>query len=144
MAYTATGLVSLTKGALVARLKADAGVAALVGARVFDIAPQDNRSPKVIYPFIYLGPVGVRRGPTAPCNDLVLDARFRLFVASSLSHRDQAWDVVEAAIEALAEYRADLGAGKAMSSLELADAGDVVNPVEPVEAFADFTTRLQK
>lgn len=145
MNYTATGLVSLCKRALIDALKADASVYAFVNGRVFDFVPQDSRGNiRAEFPYVYCGPAGARQPDSGPCSTLALDVRFRLFCTSSLTHREQAWDLAEAVIAALQDQKYDLGTGRTMSSLMLTDAGDILDQPDPVQVFADFTTRLQK
>lgn len=141
MAYTATGVVAIVKRAVLDAVRADAAVAAIAADRIYDITPASE--PVGGVPYVYLGPLGLNRAAQNPCASFHADARFRLFAASGLNHREQAWDLAQAIIAALDGQRLALSDGHKISAIEFANAGDVVDPIEPILVFADFTARLQ-
>ncbi|MCW2315312.1 hypothetical protein M2322_000846 [Rhodoblastus acidophilus] len=143
MASYAAALVA----AIRAKLKADAGVASLVKARVYDEVPRDARgnvSTDIALPYVSIGPVG--GSPYREDDAKGWTVRIRLYAASTDFGRAEAWGVIAAvtsALDGLGPAGLDLGADFTLCAplLETAS-GDVINPLAPKEAFADFETTI--
>lgn len=131
------------KRALLDALMADASVAALVGKRVYDVPPRDNRGlPADIgagAPYIYLGPVGAARD--AACDPL-WRVTARLYAVSFAAHREEAWAIAGASVAALDMASIAFAGGMHTPELWITQAGDVVDPVSPALVFVDVTTSL--
>lgn len=134
---------SAYKAALLDALMADTDVAAIVGKRVFDVPPRDNRGlPSDIAngaPYIYLGPVGMQRD--AACEPLWRSTT-RLYAVSFAPHREEAWALAGAIAAALDGAELDMAQGGHTPALWVQQGGDVVDPVMPVLVFVDVTTDL--
>lgn len=130
------------KTAVIDALKADAGVAALVDVRVYDLPPRDPRgtASDTKPPYIYCGPLNWRSEHTACA--FVGTARLRLYFVSTDFGRDQAWRVHDAVILALAWKEFSLSGGHLMTGLRPVLGGDVTAPTAPKETFIDFETIL--
>lgn len=127
--------------ALVARLKDDGRVKALVGARVFDEVPGDD-NPRT--PYIYVGPATGRRIEMGSCGRS-RETRVRIFAVSTKFGRADVWAVIDAIFRAL-DNADDLVLAAPYStsgdSLRFIQDGDVFEPPTPKSAFIDFTTTL--
>ncbi len=133
--------VEALQAAWIARLKANDAVRALVGNRVFDEVPGDKDRPKP--PYIYPGPVSRRRYEGGGC----VDARtvtFRIFVVSTEFGRYEAWAVIDAISAALNNRELAVAApwSTAGDTVKAIQDGDVVQPLDPKSAFADFSVTL--
>lgn len=130
------------KVALVEALKADAGVVALVGARVYDVPPRDRRDLASDIAdggaYLYLGPANAVRD-AAGCGDL-WRATVRIYSVSFALGRDEAWDVIAAAQAALEGAQLAMTTGGHTPRLWVTQGGDVVDPVLPAMAYLDVTT----
>lgn len=135
-------MVGALQAAVIAKLKADAGVKALVGARIYDEVPSDKDRPAP--PYLYLGPVNLRRPAEIGSCSTVRAATFRLFGVSTEFGRLETWAVIEAAIGALDNSELQLAAPYSALGdvVKLITAGDVVAPTSPKSTFADFTVDL--
>jgi hypothetical protein len=94
--------VNAFKAALIAALQADAAVAAILGGRIYDEAPRDKRSDSadlVASPWAYLGPIAGNR-VESDCGPGWL-LRIRIYAASTDFGRDQAWDAMNAMLDAV-------------------------------------------
>lgn len=128
---------------IVAALKEADGVRALVGERVYDEVPSDRDKPET--PYVYLGPINRRGIEGASCIDAAA-VTFRIFVVSTDFGRVEAWSVVEQIQGALKNKELKLTgpwstAGDLVRALQ---DGDVIAPLDPKSAFADFTTTLTR
>lgn len=130
------------KIALVEALKADAAVSAIVGAKVYDEVPRDQRGDPsdTAAPFIYLGPLGWRRlelglGPG-------YDVALRLYAVSTYFGREQVWALHEAMRAALDLKALALAGGHLMTPFRAMAGGDVISPLAPKECFLDLRTEL--
>jgi hypothetical protein len=135
-------MVGALQAAVIEKLKKDAGVKALVNARIYDEVPSDKDRPTT--PYLYLGPVALRRpAETGPCSK-VREAKFRMFAVSTEFGRLEAWAVIDAASDALDNSELQLTAPYSTlgDDVKLINAGDVVAPVTPKSTFADFTVDL--
>lgn len=133
--------VEALQSAWIARLKADDAIRALVGARVFDQVPGDKDRPKA--PYIYPGPVSRRRYEGGGCVD-AKTVTFRVFVVSTDFGRYEAWAVIEAIAGALNNKELAVVApwSTAGDTVKAIQDGDVVQPLDPKSAFADFSITL--
>lgn len=123
--------------AVVALLKADTDVAALVADRVFDEVPAD-RLPGTP-PYIEIGPINRTRIEGCGKSWLI---RMRLFATSTEFGRVEAWALADAMILALDDDPErgvpDLPAPFAIAdSLRVIQAGDVVDPLQIKSVFVD-------
>jgi len=125
--------------ALIVALKADADVAALVGARVFDDVPL--RSPP---PYLYVGPVAAVR-LEGGCSNLIA-VTVRIFAVSVDSGRAEAWAVLDAARAALngqiltgPRFPSDL---RMVEEVRVIRTGDILSPITPKAVFLDVTATL--
>ncbi len=131
---------------LIALLKADPAVAAFVGDRIDDEVPSDaqGRTARGLPAYIYLGPMS-RQRIRQDCAQ-IWTMRARLYAISDEWGRSQAWDIVEAVVQALDDKgEADfvLPAPFVISeNLHVTQAGDVVDPLAPKSVFVDLTTTI--
>jgi hypothetical protein len=135
-------MVEALQAAVINRLKGNAAVKALVGARIYDEVPSDKDKPGT--PYLYLGPIALRRpAETSNCSK-AREAKFRLFAVSTEFGRLEAWAVIDAVIDALDNSELQLTAPYSTIGdvVKLINAGDVVAPITPKSAFADFTDTL--
>lgn len=127
--------------AVVSALKSSDAVRALIADRIFDEVPSDKERPDT--PYVYFGPVNRRRIEGGTCTKSAT-VTLRIFVVSTEFGRIQAWSVIEA-IE-LALDNLDLTLTGPWSTggdvLRAIQDGDVIAPLDPKSAFADFTTTL--
>ncbi|PNG27005.1 DUF3168 domain-containing protein [Methylocella silvestris] len=131
--------------ALRAALKADAGVAAIVGAKVFDVVPGDKRGmpDDALAPWIYIGPVSAPRS-----EDECLRAwapRVRIYCATTDFDRQSVWALADAVDAALDQKTLTLANGFTMASaLRAVESGDVIDPLSPRLAYCDFTCTIYR
>lgn len=135
--------VEALQSAVIAILKADDGVKLLVNGRIYDEVPGDKDKPKA--PYVYLGPCNRRRIEGGECID-TKGVTFRLFVVSTEYGRTEAWAVVDALELALNGKSLKLAGpwstcGDVVRSIQ---DGDVVQPLDPKSAFADFSTTITR
>lgn len=128
--------------AVVARLKADPAVKALVQARVYDEIPSDQDRPKP--PYVYIGPIARRRVEGGTCMRISL-ATVRLYAVSTDFGRLEAWSVIEACTAALDNKELPVADGYSTlgEAVRVIQDGDVIAPVSPKSTFADFSVTLQ-
>lgn len=134
--------VGALQAGVIAKLKAAPGVKAMVEARIYDEVPSDRDRPRT--PYLYLGPVNLRRpAEIGPCGK-VRAATFRLFGVSTEFGRLEAWSVIDASIEALdnSELQLTTPYSTIGDVVKLITAGDVVAPTSPKSTFADFSVVL--
>ncbi len=118
--------------ALVAALKADPGVAALCGDRVYDVPPEGR--PQT--PYLHIGP-GQFRIEAERCGRMT-GFTFRIFAVSQEFGRLEAWSAVFAAAVALDGRKPEMPAGLALSrALSVTQGGDVVDAGKLRECFLD-------
>ncbi|HVL73321.1 MAG TPA: DUF3168 domain-containing protein [Beijerinckiaceae bacterium] len=133
--------VTALQAALVALLKADAAVAAIVGAKVFDEIPEDQRGPTVKPPYLYVGPVNKTRiemGAFPPFR-----VRLRLYAVSTEFGRREAWLLADAVESALEDARPALAAPYEVTEpVAVLQAGDVIEPLNPKSVFVDVQTTV--
>ncbi len=131
---------------LIALLKADPAVAAFVGDRIDDEVPSDaqGRTARGLPAYIYLGPMS-RQRIRQDCAQ-IWTMRARLYAISDEWGRSQAWDIVEAVVQALddkGEHDFVLPAPFVISeNLHVTQAGDVVDPLAPRSVFVDLITTI--
>lgn len=130
------------KIATVEALKADAAVAAIVGAKIYDEVPRDNRGDPsdASAPFIYLGPLGWRRLELG-CNP-GYEVALRLYAVSTHFGREQVWALHEAMRAALDLKALTLAGGHLMTPFRAMAGGDVISPLSPKECFLDLRAEL--
>jgi hypothetical protein len=119
-------------------LKADASVAALIGANVFDQVSAQSTPP-----YIYVGPAG----RTRVWNDCfqVWTQRIRLYVIYTTWNRTEVWTAAEALIQALDLKRFDLAAPyEQQEEIRITQAGDVIDPNAPKSVFVDLTATIAR
>lgn len=128
--------------ATIAHLKADAAVADIVAAKIYDEAPRDNRGhpSDAQAPFIYFGAIGWRRVELG-CNR-GYDTALRLYAVSTKFGRGQVWRLHEAMIAALDGAELTLQGGHVMTPYTTSAGGDVIGPLSPKECFLDLRTQL--
>ncbi|KQP34302.1 hypothetical protein ASF27_01705 [Methylobacterium sp. Leaf102] len=124
-------------------LTANANVAARVGGRIFDEVPNDGT---VAPPYVYLGPINRRRVPHDCAQIWTITAR--LYVISAEFGRQEAWDAIEAVVQALDGADApDLEFAAPFSiqePLRVTQAGDVIDPLALKSVFLDLTTTIAR
>lgn len=131
--------------ALRAALKADVGVAAIVGAKVYDVVPGDKRGmpDDALAPWIYIGPVSAPR-----CEDECFRAwapRVRIYCATTDFDRQSVWALADAVDAALDQKTLTLANGFTMTSdLRAVESGDVIDPLSPRLAYCDFTCTIYR
>jgi len=137
-----SSVFSAFKKALAAHLMADGGLSALVGQKVYDVPPRDERgqASTASAPFVYFGPIVYRR-IEAGCGS-VYETRMRLYSVSTNHGRTQAWTVHDALAAALEGVGLDLTDGHHMTDFKVMAGGDVVSPAQPRECFVDVLTNL--
>jgi hypothetical protein len=124
--------------ALIAVLRADPAVTALVGDNVFDEVPGDEAKP----PHVYLGPVNRTR--LEACRR-TFTIRMRWFAESIDFGRLEAWEIADAVGEALEGLEPDLGDAFACEEpIRITQAGDTIDPLEPKAVFIDCTTTVSR
>lgn len=129
--------------AVVAALKGSEQVRSLIEERIFDEVPSDKDRPKT--PYAYFGPVNRRRIEGGSCVRSTT-VTFRIFVVSTDFGRIEAWSVVEA-IESALDNQELVLTGPWSTAGDLVRAiqdGDVIAPLDPKSAFADFSTTLTR
>ena len=129
--------------AVVATLKGAAGVSALVGARVYDDVPDDRGNAERAAPYVYVGPINRSRIETG-C-DAQWNMRLRVYAISVAFGRLQAWDVANAASEALEGQLLTLDQPFHCGDIvRVVQAGDVIEPSNPKATFIDIATIVAK
>lgn len=137
-----SGVEALQRAVIVA-LRADSTVAAIVQDRIFDEVPSDQDRPRP--PYAYLGPVSGRRIEGGACV-AAKAVTFRIFVVSTEFGRPEAWALIDAIEHALDGKPLPIAApwstlGDVVRSIQ---DGDVIQPLDPKSAFADFATSLAR
>lgn len=131
--------------ALTDLLLADPAVTTLVAGRIFEEVPSDRRA-GTEPPYIYLGPIQRQRVPFA-CG-AVWQIRCRIYVVTTAFGRLSGWSIVEAIVQALDGKDAPAVALPApfslQTSLDVTQAGDVVDPLAPKALFLDLTTTIAR
>jgi hypothetical protein len=127
------------KSALVDFIKADAACAALLGARIYDEAPRDQRgdsSDLAASPWAYLGPIAASR-IESDCGPGWL-LRLRIYTASTAAGRDEAWSAMDAICNAIegSELTLSAPAFQAQKTYIILG-GDVVDPISPKLVYVD-------
>jgi hypothetical protein len=129
-----TGVPSVLFDAALDLLRKDAAVTAVVGDRIFDVAP-----PSAKLPYLYLGPGRVQAVRDWECAS-AWRFTFRLYVVSETHGRMQAWDAVFAAIRALDRQKPTAPPGYHFpTEWDAAQGGDIIDPLKLKECFADVT-----
>lgn len=130
--------VQAFKGAVLAALTADVGVAGFVAGRVYDTPPQP-----AVFPYIYMGPVGSAREPSE-CNGFsAWSLTMRLYGASKAAGRDEAWKLIAAIDSALDGKILAMPDGTMQSvAIRTERGGDVVSPMAPTQTFLDLTATV--
>ena len=127
--------------AIVARLRADAALAALLGGgKVYDQPPGDHDRPRA--PYVYIGAVNRTRIESSCGRKWTV--RLRLFAVSTALGRKEAWAVIEAAGNALDGWEPTLAAGYSTDGeiIRVVQDGDVIEPLNLNEAFCDLACTL--
>lgn len=133
--------ISELKAAALAALLADAGVAALVDQRVYDIAPSDPRgnTRDVKTPFVYLALITFHYEEIG-CGDGTT-VRLRFHSVSQAAQRDEAWDVLTAVRTCLRNAEFIITGG--MTPLRVVAGGEVLERAgDIIETFIDFDTTI--
>lgn len=126
-------------------LKANAGVSAIVGAKVFDIVPGDKRGmpDDAICPWVYIGPISAKRWEDECYR--AFDTRMRIYCASTDFDRTPVWALADAVDAALDQKVLSLDANFVMASaLRAVECGDVIDPLAPRLVFCDFTCTIYR
>ncbi|TDX63999.1 uncharacterized protein DUF3168 [Methylosinus sp. sav-2] len=127
------------KTALIEALKADSGVAAILGARLYDEVPRDSRgnASDVASPYAYLGPIAASRVESGCGAGWLL--RLRLYVASTAFGRREAWQAMNAMVAAIEGETFALAAPAVQAqALYTLLGGDVVEPISPKLVYVDI------
>jgi hypothetical protein len=134
--------IKALKIATIEALKDDPGVAAIVGAKIYDEVPRDARgdASDASAPFVYLGPLGWRRLELG-CNP-GFEIAMRLYAVSTGFGREQVWALHEAMRAALDLKTLALSGGHVMTVFRTVAGGDVISPLSPKECFLDLKTEL--
>jgi hypothetical protein len=135
--------VSALKAAVVAQLRADAGVAALVGPRIYDEVPSDSRGDQAdaVAPWVYLGPVNLQRLEHGAAKAWV--ATMRLYCITLDPGRDSAWGLAGAVSLALDQTQPVLASGFTLiDEFKEIAAGDVIEPDRPKSVFLDIRVAI--
>ena len=136
------------RDALFALLKADPAVSGFVAGRIYDEVPADSqgRTKRGLEAYLYLGPMN-RQRIRQDCAQ-IWTIRARLYAISDAFGRSQAWDIIEAVVQAVddkGEADFDLPEPFAISeNLHVTQAGDVVDPLAPKSVFVDLTTTITR
>lgn len=129
--------------AIAAMLIADPVVNGLVNGQVFDEVPNEGAAQP---PYIYLGPMNRRRVPL-DCGQ-VWTVTARLYAISVEFGRQEAWNTIEAIVQALDMKDApDLVVAAPYSiqqPIQITQAGDVVDPLAPKSVFVDLSTTIAR
>ncbi|MCJ2132452.1 DUF3168 domain-containing protein [Methylobacterium sp. E-045] len=124
-------------------LIADPDVNALVNGQVFDEVPNDGEATP---PYIYLGPMN-RRRVQMDCGQ-VWTITARLYAISVEFGRGQAWETIEAIVQALDMKEApDVTLTAPFSiqqPIQITQGGDVVDPLAPKSVFVDLSTIIAR
>lgn len=131
--------------ALRAALKADPGVSAIAGTKIYDVVPGDKRGQPddAVAPWIYIGPIS---GPRFEDECFRAWApRVRIYCASTDFSRDFVWNIADAVDAALDQKLLVLDSNFIMTSaLRAVECGDVIDPLSPRLAFCDFTCTIHR
>jgi hypothetical protein len=139
------------RDALRARLKADAGFAALVGKHFYDEVPAGigRAEPTAVEPrppYAYLGPM--RRAGYAESCVAAWTIQARLYAVSTAFDRDQGWllaDAMIAALNGLEQADLPLAAPYSLRTpLEVVQAGDVIDPLQAKSVFLDLRITIAR
>jgi hypothetical protein len=116
-------------------------LAKLGGPKVFDEPPGDKDRPAL--PYVYLGAVNRTRIETGEYPAWTI--RMRFFVASVNVGRVQAWEICHALGDAVEGAFPEVAAPWRMDDrIIVAQAGDVIDPMQPKAAFLDIQAVLGK
>lgn len=134
--------------AVLDRLKADAGIAALVGAKVFDEVPADDRpGSEAAPPYIYVGPL-VSQPDNPACGDS-WRMTMRLYAVADEFGRRDAWAIMAAMRAALhtaqpgGETPLVLAAPFTVAVQTFGPSGDVVEPEALKVTFIDLAVTIR-
>ena len=130
------------KDAIVGGLRADPTIAGIVGQKVYDEVPRDQRGEPsdAEAPFIYIGPIGRRRLEYGDRPAWTVSAR--LYCVSSAVGRADCWDMADAVHAALDLQNFEMPNGNSHDRLKVIGDGDVIAPGAPKQVFLDLTTNL--
>ena len=133
---------SAAKIAILEALKADSAVAAIVGAKVFDEVPSDERGQPsdAQAPYIYCGPMGYARMEDGYNETFFF--RLRLYCVSTKFGRDEVWNLHAAARRALDLKLIDTPRGDRLHEIKVMTGGDVISPLAPKQVFFDLASPL--
>lgn len=128
------------KTALVEALKADAAVAAVLGGRIYDEAPRDNRGDAadlIASPWAYVGPIAASRVESDCGAEWML--RVRLYAASTAFGRREVWRAMNAMVAAIEGETLTLAAPAVQTQqIWTMLGGDVVDPISPKLVYVDL------
>jgi hypothetical protein len=132
--------------ALIAVLKADAGVEAVVADRIFDEVPEDERGLSLAQPpYLYVGPVNTTRVELGAWPASAWRVRARLYAVSTAFGRLEAWSAAHAARKALEGVELTLDDPfAAQEPVTATQAGDVTEPLNPKAVFVDLSTTIME
>ncbi len=133
--------------AVLKKLKADSVLSAMLGARIFDEVPTDDRGVSTARPpYVYIGPIATV-DDNAICSDHY-NLRMRVMVVSDRFARREAWNILH---EVRRVLRRAIGDGRPALTLaaphDLADAsfaasGDITEPNGLKTAFIDLAATI--
>lgn len=128
--------------ALLAALREDARLSAIVGGRIYDAVPRDARGEPsdAVAPYVYLGPVAWSR-IEAGCGPL-LQFGVRFYSVSTRFARAEVWAAHDAMRAALDWRELALADGHVLVALRAMAGGDVTNPLSPRECFLDLSAQV--
>ena len=126
------------RDAIRAHLRADAGFKALAENRIYDDVP----AAKGTVPYAYIGPMRRQRLEIGCGQGWTVQAR--IFVVSTGSGRTEAWalaDAISAALDGVEAFDPPLAEPfRLQRTIEVMQAGDVIDPLQAKSVFLDLTT----
>jgi hypothetical protein len=115
-------------------------LAPITGQQVYDELPAPEKSGGPKPPWIFLGPINMRR--LEACGR-AWTATIRLYAASTAFGRKQVWDIAHGIDDALEGAEPELPDGFVLGEpLRVIQAGDVVSPIDPKTVFVDVQTTI--
>jgi hypothetical protein len=132
------------KTATIEWLKADAALAALVGVKIYDEVPRDDRGDPsdAAAPYLFLG--AMRWGDfEIGCNP-GLDVVIELHAVSTKFGREECWQIAEAVRHALEWRELTLDGGHLMTPYRRRSGGDAISPLFPKQAYVALRTQLSE
>ena len=133
--------ILLVRDGIISVLKVVPAIKAACAARVYDVVPATGPLAKL--PHVSCGPAALGRGENG--GDPLGLVRLRLFIASNEPTRDEAWNLAQAATDALEGRMLTLSGGwQAIDHLRIVNSGDVIDKISPNEVFLDITTIVQR